>query len=299
MLAFLLACAPSTPAPPPAAVDLTAYSGAERACLEASCAGAPSDADLQACRAEKCAATPAVWSVTPTLLRYDAGTVTMSVDVAHTPGAIGGAPVADPGETWLGATVLTKSGEEIDMAVHTVFPGRLDEPFTFSSEVGPDVEVVIVGLWGEKIEPCDSTRSGCKMFGFVLDASLGAWPAETYVATSPRRQRFLPASLSVLQVVPADATAAIDAGTAALRGLTDRFGSTFAPENQLVVGASAPAAVTVVHKHVHDGPVATELAEAVAKAAGEVPATACHDAAAIADLVVDLVNPPPAGATCR
>jgi hypothetical protein len=61
----------------------------------------------------------------------------------------------------------------------------------------------------------------------------------------------------------------------------------------------APAASAVVtHKDPNDGPVATELAEAVAGAA-KLPVKACHDPAAAADFVVDLAAAPPDQAACR
>ncbi len=286
MLALLLACA----APPPAYTpDLSAFGAAEAECIQGSCSDAKSAAELDSCRAQRCPATPESWSVEPTLLRYDGDVVTMSVQVEHAPGAFGDSLAPADGETWLGATVLKTNGEEIDMAVHTVFPGQIDEPFTFSSQVGPDVEVVIVGLWGKKIEPCDSARSGCKMFGFVLDESLAAWPEETYVATPPRRQRFLPEQVKVdVAAPPALPSAELDKLVAAVESFTTqegpRFGATFAVarttyETRGAGTAStngsagdapaAPAASQVLHRHVHDGPLASRLAAALSSATGE------------------------------
>ncbi len=312
MLALLLACATPAPAPAAYAPDLSAYAGAEASCLQARCADA-ADADaFGACRADRCGHTAAVWTVNPTLLRYDAGTVTMSVAVGVTPGLYGDVPEPTPGETWLGATVLTTKGEEIDMAVHTVFPDRLGEPFTFSSEVGPDVDVVIVGLWGKKIEPCDSTRSGCQMFGFVLDQSLAAFPAETYVATPPRRQRFLPGVMS-LQVVtppalpPAEMGAISDAVKAFAAAEGERFGTKLdpvytvhaRPESAEGGAPAAPADSVVVHKHVHDGPFASRLAAALDPlASGDVSVRHEPDAAVDLDVRLGADTCPP-GTTCR
>jgi hypothetical protein len=196
---LLLACADP---PPPPAPDLGRFGGPERACLERHCASAASDDALAACRTATCAHAPEAWRVNPTLLRYDGDVVTMSVQVEYTPAAYGDVPEPRSGDTWLGATVLTDKGEEIDLAVQTVFTDKLSQPFTFSSQVGPGVDVAIIGLWGKKIEPCDSSRSGCQMFGFVLDQSLAAWPPDTYVESPPRRQRFLPEELSVAVVTP-------------------------------------------------------------------------------------------------
>lgn len=289
MLALLLlACAPTPPAYTP---DLTAYAGPEAACLQKHCAASASEEAFGACRAASCAPTPETWSVNPTLLRYEKGVVTMSVEVAHEGGAVGDVAVPPDADTFLGATVITSSGEEIDMAVQTVFPDRLGEPFTFSSEVGEGVEVVIVGLWGKKIEPCDSTRSGCQMFGFVLDESLAAWPEGTYSA-APKRQRFLPGEMAVK-------VSAAGMDEAQSKGVRDALAAVFAEEGKrfgtaFTVGEWAPDAAAppspasaVLHRHAHDGPLAARLAKALSAATGaEVAAT--HDPAAATDLVVAL-----------
>lgn len=301
MLALLLTVA-CTPPPPAYAPDLSRWTGPELACVEKHCGSAASEEALGACRAERCAATAPSWSVDPTLLRYEDGVVTMTVQVGHAPGAFGDVPAAGPEETWLGATVLTTSGEEIDMAVQTVFPDRLAEPFTFSSEVGEGVEVVIVGLWGKKIEPCDSTRSGCRMFGFVLDESLAAWPAETYVATPPRRQRFLPSHVSVLVnaagLTPEQGEAARAALDAALAAEGQRLGATFDVGQAKAAPVEPGTPREVRHKHVHDGPLASLLADALAPAVGQ-PWTVRHDPDAPADLVFAPVEDCPTGVACR
>jgi hypothetical protein len=292
-LLSLLAC--ETPAPP-YTPDLSAYTGAEAACIQAECGTSASADAFAACRTEQCAPLAESWAVNPTLLRYDDGVVTVSVQVEHTPGSSGKHTQLHVGDTWLGATVLTSKGEEIDMAVQTVFPDRLGEPFTFSSQVGPDVEVVIVGLWGKKIEPCDSSRSGCQMFGFVLDQSLAAWPVDTYVASPPRRQRFLPAEMTVqvaaAAMSPERQKALADAMAPVWAAEQQRFGTTFALADWAVADG---AASEVVHKSVHDGPLASRLA---ATLGAEV--TVRHDAAAGADLAVRLsATACPPGPVCK
>lgn len=274
---FLLACATWTP-------DLTPYTGSEAACLAAHCGQAESEDAFTSCRAQSCAYTDDTWQVSPTLLRYDGNVVTMSVQVEHTEASYGDTPVPHEGDTWLGATVLTATGGEIDMAVHTVFPDRLGEPFTFSSEVGPDVTIPIIGLWGKKIEPCDSTRSGCQMFGFLLDQSLGAWPPLTYVESPPHRQRFLPPTLTVQTRTVAATSPVLSALPPALGVQESRFGTRF----EVTAGAeAAPTASEIIHRYANDQPVATELAEALGAAAGFKVAVRA-DPAAEADLVVSL-----------
>lgn len=296
-LLSLFACESPAPAYTP---DLSGWSGPEGACLQAECATSASADALAACRIDRCAPAAESWAVNPTLLRYDDGVVTVSVHVEHTPAAFGSHSQPHVGDTWLGATVLTSKGEEIDMAVQTVFPDRLGEPFTFSSQVGPDVEVVIVGLWGKKIEPCDSSRSGCQMFGFVLDQSLAAWPADTYVATPPRRQRFLPATMTVQVAAPPISPERQKVLTDAMAPIwtteEQRFGTKFS------LAAWAPVAKgvdqtssEVVYKHVHDGPLASRLATTL----GSVVEVR-HDAAATADLEVRLAPTAcPPGLECK
>lgn len=292
-LLSLLACEPPAPAYTP---DLSAFSGEEAACIQAECATSASAEALATCRTDRCAPTAEAWAVNPTLLRYDDGVVTVSVQVEHTPGAYGTHGKPHVGDTWLGATVLTSKGEEIDMAVQTVFPDRLGEPFTFSSQVGPDVEVVIVGLWGKKIEPCDSSRSGCQMFGFVLDESLAAWPADTYTASPPRRQRFLPAAMTVQvaapEMSPERRKALTDAMAPVWATEQQRFGTQFTLGDWAV--ADAPTS-EVVYKNVHDGPFAAGLAATLGT---DVPVR--HDAAAVADLAVRLAATAcPPGLECK
>ncbi|MFT7518291.1 MAG: hypothetical protein ACI9MC_000422, partial [Kiritimatiellia bacterium] len=92
----------------------------------------------------------------------------------------------------------TSTGEEIDLAVTTFFPGHFQDPFTLSAEVGPDVQDVLFGVWDRKIEPCDSDRSGCKEFGFLLDGSLATWPPTVYLDGT--RQRIPKGELNLLMI---------------------------------------------------------------------------------------------------
>ncbi|MDP2314766.1 MAG: hypothetical protein Q8P41_17815 [Pseudomonadota bacterium] len=305
-LLSLLACEDPPPPPPAYAPDLSAWSGAEAACLQAQCAASASADMFTSCHADRCAPTAEAWVVNPTLLRYDDGVVTVSVQVEHTPASVGGVAEPHVGDTWLGATVLTSKGEEIDMAVQTVFPDRLGgDPFTFSSEVGADVQVVIVGLWGKKIEPCDSTRSGCQMFGFVLDESLAAWPVDTYVESPARRQRFLPPELAVqlatTPISPERKTALVEALASVWRSEEQRFGTHFtvtevpSAPGAATTGAAVPGVSEVVHKHEHDGPLASRVAGTIGTG---VPVR--HDPAAAVDLVVNVgATACPPGMECR
>ena len=214
-------------------------------------------------------------------MRYSDGILSVEVAVEHTAAGNGPVQVAHEDEVWLGVTVLTDAGKDIDLAVQTVFPDRLNEPFVFSSEVGEGVRDIIFGLWGERIEPCDIARSGCQMFGFVLDQSLAAWPPLTYTESPPRRQRILSQPLT-LQVVNAGApqAQAIQLAAAAVSALqveAERFGVavTMAP---MTLAAAAVPETTTRHANDHDGPIATILSPP--------GATVSHDAEASADFVL-------------
>jgi len=279
---LIIGCDDSTPPADPAPIDISGEPASLQQCVQQVCPDAVFDADaLAACHLDACAGREVAWALSPGTVRYSEGILSVDVSVAHTPAGHGPVDVAHEGDLWMGVTVLTEDGADIDLAVQTVFSERLDEPFVFSSEVGEGVRDIIFGLWGERIEPCDVARSGCQMFGFVLDNSLAAWPPLTYTEDPARRQRILSEPLT-LQVINAGAPmsdahqAAADA-IAALKVEADRFGVevTLAP---MTLAVHAVDGTAVAHRNDHDGPIATILAPSGA-AAG-------HDPAASADFVV-------------
>lgn len=97
---------------------------------------------------------------------------------------------------YVGVTVITEADEEVDLLVHTLFPGALDQALQFSAEIPKPPKHVLIGAWNTKVEPCAVDRPGCKEFGFVLDGSLASFPARLY--TEGMRQRFLPKDYRVL-----------------------------------------------------------------------------------------------------
>lgn len=133
------------------------------------------------------------WSVEPTSIRWSEDGGALSVEVALSGEAR--AERRDP--AWVGVTVVTMSGTEHDLVVHTVFPTDDPEPETmlFSAELSETPRYVLIGAWGEKIEPCEVDRPGCKAFGFVLDDSLASFPARLY--TEGVRQRLLPSTYRI------------------------------------------------------------------------------------------------------
>ena len=100
--------------------------------------------------------------------------------VEHTPGGWGPLSVTRDEPVFVGVTLRTRQGEEIDLAIQTRFPGNLEEPFFISADVGQDAQDFILGLWDRKVEPCDSSRLGCQLFGFLLDGPLASWPPDFY-----------------------------------------------------------------------------------------------------------------------
>jgi len=278
----LIGCDDSQPPASPPPLDLSAETETFRQCLQQACPEALTDVDaLASCRQDTCADRAASWSLSPGPVRYSDGILSVEVAVEHAAAGNGPAEVAHEDEVWLGVTVLTDAGKDIDLAVQTVFPDRLDEPFVFSSEVGEGVRDIIFGLWGERVEPCDVARSGCQMFGFVLDQSLAAWPPLTYSESPPRRQRILsePLTLQVINAgaLPAEASQIAADAVAALQTEAGRFGAevTLAP---MTLAAVAASETTTRHANDHDGPVATILSPA--------DAIVSHDESASADFIL-------------
>ena len=160
------------------------------------------------------------WSVEPTNIRWSEGGQggggALSVEVALS----GSARATRTEPAWVGVTVVTESGTEHDLVVHTVFPTDDPDPETmlFSAELSEAPRYVLIGAWGDKIEPCEVDRPGCKAFGFVLDDSLASFPPLLY--TEGMRQRLLPTNFRI--GVRGDRTAVEQAASA----FADIFGST-------------------------------------------------------------------------
>ena len=157
--------------------------------------------------------------VEPHAIIWDADEQNLSVDV-HLVGkgvATRSAPVH------IGVTVITTSGKEVDLLVHTLFPAAMGEKVQFTADLDEAPRYVLIGAWGTRVEPCESERQGCKEFGFVLDDSIAAFPAGLY--TQGMRQRFVPDGLEV-QLKPQD-HAALDAANA----YAGVFGATVKPSD--------------------------------------------------------------------
>ena len=196
VLTLLVACTAGPPSLEALVDGLELHHPAERECLLSSCRDASDAHALGLCRIEQCESEPETWVLKPTSIRHEGETFFVQASLEYTPGSFGGVPAPRPREAYVGVTVIPSTGEEIDLAVTTVFADKLDEPFTLSTDVGPDVRDVIFGVWDRKIEPCDSERSGCKEFGFLLDGPLATWPPTVYIDGT--RQRVPPAALDVL-----------------------------------------------------------------------------------------------------
>jgi len=193
-------CTGPAPEPQPTFSDLlsaldTDLADAERTCLEQQCDQADSAEALATCRTTTCAERPDMWSVVPTAIRYEGETAFVQARLSYEPGGYGPIDVPRTQEAYVGCTLVTSQGQEIDLAVTTVFPGDLERPFTLSSDVGPDVQDAIFGVWDRKIEPCDSERMGCREYGFLLDGSLATWPPTVY--DDGTRQRIPPSTVDV------------------------------------------------------------------------------------------------------
>lgn len=284
-ISFLLMSLGCSDAPLPPTPDLSSLPVAQHECVLRECS---SEDELAACAADKCPMVPESWAVNPLQVRYsrDNGILFVEVAVEYTAALVSGEPQPHQAEVWLGVTVLTMSGEDIDLAVQTVFPERVGEPFTFSAEVGDDVQDIIFGLWGKRIEPCDIDRSGCRNFGFVLDRSLAAWPVDTYVEQPPRRQRILedaPTLLIESAGAPHETLAAARSrADQAFQAELKRFGLAAAPAALGLAPSVLPLGLQVVHQDPRDGPLASALATALGSS------SVALDVEAAADLVIQI-----------
>lgn len=283
-VALLCAC---TGSPPPAPAEAEPFAalgldtdGPERACVEARCADAD---ELAACRATRCAPREATWSVAPTRVRYEDGVALVEAEVIHAPGGFGEGDAfsiqrAEP--VYLGATLITSEAEEIDLAVNTLQPDPAKMVMQVSSEVGDDVDSLILGVWNEKVQPCDSDRMGCKAYGFVLDGSLATWPDGVYATGARQRIHGGPYTLRVIDAGGGPAVAdVVEPVTAALADAVGVFGHEVA--NVEVRPGEGASGIVVRHKHPKDVEVARRVAEALSPGAN-----VAHDADAPADIVV-------------
>ena len=262
----LVACDGSEPPPPSYTPDLSGREAPLQQCLQQACLPATDADSFATCEAERCARSEATWAIEPSQIRYDreGGILTVDVAVQHTPARYGAVDIPHGEEAWLGVTVLTRAGEDIDLAVQTVFPDQISAPFTFSAEVGGEVRDIIFGLWGKKIEPCEVDRSGCRMFGFVLDESLAAWPLGTYTDSPPPRQRIPDAGVTwVVQgagAAPEVLRAAREKAALPLAAAVERFGFPLPePEIRLAAAPRGPM-LSVQYRDEHDQSIAQQVA---------------------------------------
>ncbi len=262
LASILIGCpGPDTPTP----MEAAAISAPEeRQCLLTHCATLQEAQAFEACRAERCAPREPVWALDPQRVNYRDETIFVQTAVSYQPGGFGDVEQVRAEMIYVGVTVVTSAGEEIDLAVQTRFPEDIAEPFFLSAEVGPDAESVIMGLWDRKIEPCDSQRDGCQKFGFLLDGWLATWPTKVYV--DKRRQRIPPQQVQ-LQVrnaglPPVVAEQVSQAAAESLRATLAVF------EAEVLVApvqlAATPSTRSlVVYRHPGDAVVATDVAGAI------------------------------------
>lgn len=225
-LCILAGCVAAPPSLEQLVEELQPGHEAERECLLSACRQAEDPQALAACRIERCAYEPESWVLKPTAIRHEGETFFVEASLAYSAGKYGSIPAPRPREAYVGVTVVPSQGDEIDLAVTTVFADKLDEPFTLSTDIVSDVRDVIFGVWDRKIEPCESERSGCREFGFLLDGPLATWPPTIYVDGT--RQRLPPSELSVLVLDAGAGPDLPERREVVLKALTDKlriFGS--------------------------------------------------------------------------
>lgn len=257
---FALSACAGTPDPAVDPIAELGIEGPELECLQQEC-GDAADADaLGACRDAACAHREDQWTLVPTRIQHEGETVFVQASLAYEAGGYGPIETTREREAFVGVTAVTSQGEEIDLAVTSIFPDTVEQPFFLSSEVGPDVRDVIFGVWDHKVAPCDSERMGCKEFGFLLDGSLATWPPTVYVDGT--RQRIPPHTMDV-HLVDGGAGAAFEArADEALASLRERLAVFGSAVGTVSMGpGDAPAqAGRLVHADDHDRLVARQVA---------------------------------------
>ncbi len=219
------------------------------------------------------AQAPSGWAIAPSLVRWDPAQHVVTIEAAAVP------PPEDDGlPRWVGVTLLTASGEPVDLAVHTLLPGARTAPILFTAQVDAPAESVVMGLWGRQIQPCGVDRPGCRDFGFVLDDPLASWPPGFYTHFVP--QRMASGRLGLLVRLAGGDPAAADAAAAALSAAVAPLDVALQRGAAL---AEAAAATAVSHKHPADAHLARVLSAALG---ADVPVRHAPDAAD--DLVVTL-----------
>jgi len=219
-------------------------------------------------------------AVVPQSIRYDAAEKMVFVEAQLT----GEGLATRKTPIYVGVTVVTPEGREIDLMVQTLFPGSFDAPVLFTAGVSEVVQDVLIGAWSQRVEPCEVDRYGCREFGFVLDGSLGSWPQGLY--SGAPRVRVLPPIYKVDVVGPAAETAK-SAMQAAIAPSLKLFGSTLQVEVNADDGAT-PQEVVVRYAHPHDETLAKRIAAAVGQAVGAPSATAALLPESTSTLVVEL-----------
>lgn len=193
-------------------------------------------------------------AVEPVSIRWDAGRSSIEVEVRLT----GSELAARKEPVYVGVTVVTEADAEIDLLVHTLFPGSLEQSLQFAAELPQTPKHVLIGAWDTKVEPCAVDRPGCKEFGFVLDDSLASFPGRLY--TEGMRQRFLPASYPVN----------VKGDVAKVRDATGRFAAVFGASVELVAAETdRPTGVWVGASD--DLGFAFDVASALGGASGPLP----------------------------
>ncbi|MFT6142728.1 MAG: hypothetical protein ACJAZO_003092 [Myxococcota bacterium] len=155
-------------------------------CQEMHCGGV---VDVEACLVLSCPQTAPTITAGVKTIRFDEHTLYIELTPTYTAGSIGDVDVPRTAPIYVGVTAVTPSGTEIDLLVQEMIPGGEIGSVVFTAELDDLVDHVLIGLWDEKIAPCDVDRGGCKEFGFVLDGSLATYPPNVY--ETGHRQRLL------------------------------------------------------------------------------------------------------------
>lgn len=294
VLLLVTACGPKgAPLPALGLADGTPVSvdgmpAAQVECLLDRCQAAGSAELFAACSVESCPTTPECFAVHPRAVRFDAESETLTVHatIEHADGAVRDSLVVRDRPIHVGVTVITSTGEEIDLSVQSLFPGNFDQPVQFAAQVGPDIQDIVFGVWDRKVEPCDSERMGCQQFGFLLDGPLASWPPAFY--QDGQKQRITPVTVTLQPVYGGGPPERfINVREAVARQLTrelEAFGSTVTILDTVLADEPGDH-MALRHRHPHDGVVTAAMLSNLNPGVGG-PPSGSADAALAADFSV-------------
>jgi len=75
---------------------------------------------------------------------------------------------------YVGMTARKADGAEYDFPAQDVRPSVDGTQVNFSAIIGLGYSEYVISVWSRKVAPCNSSRPGCKKYGYLLDGQLAS-----------------------------------------------------------------------------------------------------------------------------